>query len=136
MLVTCPQCGCRHHVPPSPTQRRREQVQQLAKDHAASEIADALGVSTATVYRDLKSLGITRRKQRPTTWSHAWDDVDWEAKTDTMIAEELGTAVAQVSITRRRQNRPEGPDGRKPKTWTPAVVAWKRERGLLPKGRF
>lgn len=89
------------------------------------EIARAIGADP-TDRRKLNSIRMAvvslgkeyqRRKPpkgpRPEVRKHDWDSVDWVNKYDSQIAREMGIKNhAQVTVMRKRLNKPKGPDGR------------------------
>ena len=95
---------------------RAEQAARLAPTHTAAEIAERLRVSTSRVGHYLRARGL--RAVNPNTgirrdrWKYDWDAVDWAHKFNSQIARELGCSPTTVLLVRRRQGRPDGPDGR------------------------
>lgn len=114
--------GARDSV--KPHERRREQLQAMDTSQLTlEEVARELGVSKHAARVDLRKLGRSVSnggvkakpvaKWRPNEWKYDWDAIDWANRFDSEIARELGCAVATVTMTRKRQKRPRGPDGRR-----------------------
>lgn len=105
------------------SRERRERLKQLDTSRMTlTEIADEIGVTKATASELLHELGRTatnggwrteRKGPLPSRWKYDWDSVDWENEYNSEIARRFGCKPEQVTMFRKRHNKPEGPDGRR-----------------------